>query len=168
MIAEVTVKGMSRTAIAKVMEIPPPDEVEWTAQHLSDATLAYLAGDKAKAWAEGLCQHPIKAWNCRADAVRHAYWMALMIHEYGLSSATAVAAATAHERTNVEQGDPHNETVMDMENNLKGLGVPGGSETAMQNAVLAMADRGELTVLDELSNGQERGLLVPSYFHKRS
>jgi hypothetical protein len=51
---------------------------------------------------------------------------------------------------------------MDMENNLKGLTMGGASISQIQAAIRAAADRGGLSVLDELDNPSERGLLIPS------
>jgi len=164
-----TVKSVTRTAVAKVMDIPPPNQDEWASAHPWAAALVWSASREASDWAENLCQHQVKAWNCRADAVRHAYWTALMIKCYGLSAQNALGASTAHERTNVERGGNHNEVVMDMENNLIGIALAaklprGAGRTDIQNAVRAAADSGSLTVLDEISNRAERGLLVPSSF----
>jgi hypothetical protein len=156
-----TVKGVTRTAVAKVMEIPPPNQDDWARENPLYAAAAYAAAQEASQWAEGLCGHAVKAWNCRADAVRHAYWAALMVRIVGLPAAIAEGAYTAHERTNVEGGGAHNETVMDMENNVKGLALagtlPGGVDRiAIQDAVRSAADFGDLTVLDELSNPKKR------------
>ena len=73
--------------------------------------------------------------------------------------------STAHEKTNLNKGEPHNETVMDLENNADGRAVgsgPATSRTALQNAVVNISNSGALTILDNLYNGNEVGLLIPS------
>jgi hypothetical protein len=99
--------------------VPPPNEATW----LQNASLFlraifYSSGLSATTWAQELCSH-LDVHNCRADAVRHAYWAGLILLQAG--EATALAATTAHERTNIENGGRHNESVMDIENNHLGI-----------------------------------------------
>ena len=103
--------------------------------------------------------------NGRADAARHAYWNVLMTIEMNVT--TAAGAATSHERTNFQQDAPHNEIVMDLENNAAGRTIGSGlpsdaSRTVCQNAVVNNLNTGMLTILDDLGNVNEVGLLQPS------
>ena len=59
----------------------------------------------------------------------------------------------------------HNETVMDIENNAVGRMIGSGSYTNLiqvQNAVIDALNKGILTILDDLKNVNEIGLLQPS------
>ncbi len=170
---EVRVKTSDpRRARVTVMEISPPNEDVWAAKHRLAAAMAYAYASEASTLADSLCSgHGVH--NCRADAVRHSYWVALMCSSPILGPNVAIAAATAHERTNLEQGAPHNEIVMDMENNLRACSIVNGmnfppeateeqKKAAIQTAVRQAADSGQLTVLDDLTNSEGGGLLVPS------
>lgn len=84
-----------------------------------------------------------------------------------MNAAIAATAATSYERTGIEGGGPHNSAVMDMENNKHGRTIAGGlgadpNRTDCQNAVISALNDGTLTILDDLANSNERGLLIPS------
>ena len=78
------------------------------------------------------------------------------------NAADAEGLATAHEKTGLDDGSPHNETVMDLENNADGRGLGGANRVALQNAVIGALNAGTLTILDDLGNANEVGLLQPS------
>lgn len=78
------------------------------------------------------------------------------------NAADAEGLATAHERTGLDGGGPHNETVMDLENNASGRGLGGADRAALQTAVINALNAGALTILDDLENANEVGLLQPS------
>jgi len=76
-------------------------------------------------------------------------------------------AATAHERTNIEDDGSHNESVMDEMNNAEGRRIAGGlpadaTRAQVQDAVIGVLNAGDLRYLDDLENAQERGLIQPS------
>jgi hypothetical protein len=84
-----------------------------------------------------------------------------------MSAAIAASAATSYEKTSIDGGGPHNATVMDMENNQQGRTIAGGlgadpNRTDCQNAVIDALNDGTLTILDDLTNPNEEGLLKPS------
>ena len=84
-----------------------------------------------------------------------------------VSALFAEGGASAHEKTNVEDGAPHNSTVMDLLNNAVGRSLPLTlppilSEVGCQNAVRAALDNESLFVLDNFLNPGEIGLLKPS------
>ena len=109
----------TRQALVKVIEVPPPNETDWADDHLVAAAVAVATGKVASDWArENEDDLGGGFSNGRADAARHAYWNALMALLMG--RANAAEAGLAHERTNVEEGAPHNESVMDLENNAVG------------------------------------------------
>ena len=127
-----------------------------SAAALRDEALAYAANNEASLGG-GLR-------NGRADAARHAYWNGIMTIDW--DAADAEGLATAHEVTGLGNNSPHNETVMDLENNATGRGlVTSATMTRAQldNAVRAALNSGELTILDEVGlNGAWKGLLKPS------
>ena len=101
--------------------------------------------------------------NGRADAARHAYWNAIMTVDWNATDAEGLS--TAHEKTGLDGGNPHNETVMDMENNAHGRDIGSGESTEreeLQNDVINGLNAGTLTILDDLGNANEVGLLQPS------
>jgi len=82
------------------------------------------------------------------------------------NAADAEGLATAHEKTGLDEGNPHNETVMDLENNAHGRSIgsaPGASRIELQNNVVLALNDGTLTILDDLANRAETGLLQPSH-----
>lgn len=130
---------------------------------LSALTASALA-DEASDWAQanatilGGGLH-----NGKADAARHAYWNVLMSVE--MDKFTAEGAGTAHERTGIENGYPHNETVMDLHNNDVGRSISSElttNRTVCQHAVINALNSGTLWIMDDLSNANEVGLLKPS------
>lgn len=79
----------------------------------------------------------------------------------------AAEAATAHERTNLDDGSSHNESVMDQTNNAAGRSIAGAlpadaTRAQVQDAVIGALNAGDLRYLDDLGNAQERGLIQPS------
>jgi hypothetical protein len=154
----------ARVAQTTVFNVTGPGEVLWYTTHPQYYISAIALKDEALAWASnnqaalGGGLH-----NGRADAARHAYWNAIMTFDW--NAADAEGLATAHEKTGLDDGGPHNETVMDMENNADGRSIGGGSSTnriQLQNAVISELNAGTLTILDDLGNANEVGLLQPS------
>ncbi|MFC1453773.1 DUF6973 domain-containing protein [Verrucomicrobiota bacterium] len=149
---------LARTTVVNVTGL---GETAWMALHPQYWISAFELRDEALAWASnnqaalGGGLH-----NGRADAARHAYWNSIMIFDW--NAADAEGLATAHEKTGLDDGDPHNETVMDLENNADGRGLVGANRVALQNAVINVLNAGTLTILDDLENASEVGLLQPS------
>ena len=101
--------------------------------------------------------------NGRTDAARHAYLTGILTIDW--NAADAEGLSTAHEVDNLNDNYPHNETVMDLENNAVGITlVTGSSMTRAQldTAVRAALNNGELTILVDLTNTEWKGLLKPS------
>jgi hypothetical protein len=154
----------TRVARTTVVNVTGLREIEWMAVHPQYWISAFELRDEALTWASnnqaalGGGLH-----NGRADAARHAYWNAIMTFDW--NAADAEGLATAHERTGLDDGDPHNKTVMDIENNADGRAIGGGGSTnriQLQNAVIWVLNAGTLTILDDLGNANELGLLQPS------
>ncbi len=161
------VLGTTKLATTTVIYVPSPNETSWGITHpVETSIIFFFLKPEAESWVNanaGLIGGGLH--NERADAARHAYWNVIMTVD--LDAATAEGAATAHERTNLEQGGPHNEIVMDMENNAHGRSIAGGlppdpNRTTCQNAVISALNTGTLTILDDLTNSNEIGLLQPS------
>ncbi|MDD5704866.1 MAG: hypothetical protein PHR35_03010 [Kiritimatiellae bacterium] len=142
------------------------DDVSWGLLHPNRVFVSptvYELRDEALAWAsanETALGGGIH--NGRADAARHAYWNAIMTADWNVSDAEGLAEA--HERSNIDNGEPHNESAMDMENNAVGRTLPSGSPTRaqLQTAVENALDAGALSILDCLPNVNEVGLIKPS------
>lgn len=77
-----------------------------------------------------------------------------------VSGAIAEGIATGHEGTTIAQGEPHNESVMDLENNATGRGIGQAlldsgltsgqiPDSELQNRVLNAFNAGQLTIMDE-------------------
>ena len=84
-----------------------------------------------------------------------------------LGAYIAYGATTSHERRGLEikdAGTRFNETVMDMENNETGRGgtLSRTSDANMLSTMKSLLDGGVLTILDDLTNANEEGLLIPS------
>jgi len=129
-------------------------------------TTANACANEALAWAQAnwaALGGTAGVHNCKADAARHAYWNALMIID-GMSAAEAWGIGQAHEYDGLVAGNPHNESVMDLENNQKGINMGAGLTTRAQAqaAVIAALAAGNLTYLDSLPNAGEDGLLQPT------
>jgi len=160
------VDGVTRTATISSVDVPWPPEWVWAILHPFSALEARDLAEEAIEWVESnqdVLGPPVD--NNRSNAARHAYWNVLMTVE--MDAATAEGAATAHERTNLDEGAPHNSTVMDMENNARGREVGGGlppdpTRADCQNAVINALDSGTLTILDDTANTNGAGLLKPS------
>ena len=163
-------KGAIKTATISVVEVPPPNEVDFRNSNWHVALAALQFYIQASDWA-GYYDKDLGGggWNGRADAARHAYFNVKMT--ISLSEAIAAAASTSHERTNLEENAAHNEIVMDLENNSGGrkigteLILKGTTyESAIKDAIIDALDKGELTILDALGelNANEVGLLMPS------
>lgn len=80
----------------------------------------------------------------------------------------ASQVATAHERTNIEDAGPHNESVMDQMNNAEGVRIGAGlpanpTREQVQDAVRAALDAGRLRCLDNIGNDNESGLIQPTH-----
>ena len=170
---QLQVLGQTKTATIRVMEVTPPDQATWAAQmallHWDDPLWVPRINDlanEASAWAAQNWETlggTAGLHNCKADAARHAYWNVLMIIE-GYGAGDAWGAGEAHERTGIVGGAPHNESVMDLENNQKGINMGAGLTTraAAQAAVIGAVGTGNLTYLDDVTNSGERGLLQPT------
>ncbi|HRT29856.1 MAG TPA: hypothetical protein P5527_08690 [Kiritimatiellia bacterium] len=152
---------MGRTT---VVSVTGSGEAAWMAIHPQYWISAPRLRDEALAWAsnnQAALGGGVR--NGRADAARHAYWNAIMTFDW--NAADAEGLATAHEKTGLDNGAPHNETVMDLENNADGRAIGGGGSTnrvQLQNAVIAALNAGTLTILDDLGNANEVGFLQPS------
>ncbi|MDI6810009.1 MAG: hypothetical protein QME66_13760, partial [Candidatus Eisenbacteria bacterium] len=165
------VLGCNKTATITVIEVPPPDQATWAFLMTTLYGPAWVLkindlANEALAWAQtnwSALGGSSSVHNCRADAARHAYWNVLIIME-GYTPADAWGAGQAHERSNIAAGGPHNESVMDLENNQKGINMGAGLATraAAQAAVINALNAGNLTYLDDLTNSGERGLLQPT------
>jgi hypothetical protein len=158
--------GVTRTATTTVFDIPPPNKYIWAILNPFTWPKVQSLGEEAYEWAM-INQASLGGGihNGRADAARHAYWNVLMASE--INATDAEGASTAYERSNLEEGGPHNEIIMDMENNAAGRVIAGGlppnpSRTVSQNAVISALNGGILTILDDLTNFNEVGLLQPS------
>jgi hypothetical protein len=140
------------------------NEALWCFNHPICAITAFEIRDEAILWAqENLTVVGGGIHNGRADAARHAYWNAIMTLEWNAEDAQGLA--DAHERTGVFNGNPHNETVMDLNNNLIGrIVVENGATTRAQieTEVFQLLDIGDLLMLDDLSNSGRGGMLQPS------
>jgi hypothetical protein len=139
-------------------------ELAWIVLHPQYWISAFELRDEALAWAEDnrdLLGGGLR--NGRADAARHAYWNAIMTVEWNAEDAAGLS--TAHERTGLDDDNPHNESVMDLENNAHGRAIGGAGAAGrvpLQQAVVNALDMGVLTILDDLRNTNEVGLLQPS------
>jgi len=131
-----------------------PGEVAWAFSHPIRALTVTTLANEAGVWAG-------TAVNDVADARRHAYWSALMVADWG-STADAEGAATAHEVTNIGASAPHNEVVMDLENNAvgRGLSSSGATRATLQAAIAVVSGARGFTILDPVSNTNEESLLV--------
>ena len=72
---------------------------------------------------------------------------------------------TAHEVTGLQsQNADHNSTVMDLENNAVGRSLAPAPMALdqLRQAVRGSLDSGGLTIMDEIDNPQEKGLLQKS------
>jgi hypothetical protein len=165
----ITVQGVSETAYIIVINVPPPNQYDWSKDpsHWVSAVVARWLAREAAQWVDANLQalgggrH-----NGKADAALHAYWNAIMTLDPSVGP-LAAEAATAHERTNIETGDPHNESVMDEMNNAEGRRIGGGlpadaTRAQVQGAVIGALNAGKLRYLDDLGNAQERGSIQPS------
>lgn len=138
-----------------VVEITGVGEVTWLLMHPHRVNSAFALKSEADY---------ISGWNDQGDARRHAYLSGIFTIEWGATDAEGLT--TAHEVSGLSNGNPHNEIVMDLENNSRGRSLVASSEmtraqlnTAIQNAL----NSGILTILDETGqNGSWRGLLKPS------
>jgi hypothetical protein len=153
-----------RTGRITVMEVPDTTQLEWGLTHPIQALTAKALRDEAEAWmAANIGVLGVDVRNGGADAARHAYWSAIMTIDW--NAADAEGLATAHERDGLNLGAPHNETVMDLENNAVGRTIGAGStqtRDAVENAVISALQAGTLTILDDILNTEERGLLQSS------
>lgn len=158
-----TCSQITRSAIITVVYVSPPNRDDWSSTHPVKAALVWLLAQEAQQWAGYYVSEG--GHNGRGDAARHAYWNVLMTVEMDVE--TAEGAATSHERSNYEESGSHNEIVMDLENNDAGRNIgtglsPGATRTDCQNAVINSLNEGNLTILDNLNNENEIGLLQPS------
>jgi hypothetical protein len=159
-----TASGTTRRArIAVFFEPPEPDEDTYAIQHPGNALRAHSLGVEANQWANSTLG-PTTHSNGRNDAARHAYWNCIMAKDPDVGPDIAREAGTAHERTGFEQNFPHNTTVMDFENNVRGLAIAAEVQTRAQcaQAVINALNAGTLTILDDLDNEGGTGLLIPS------
>ena len=153
--------SVARTTVANVSG---HGETAWMALHPQYWLSAFELRDEAINWArDNQVALGGGISNGRADAARHAYWNAIMTFRW--NAADAEGLATAHEVSGLSDGLPHNETVMDLENNAAGRTIGAGGHTTLvqiQNAVTNALDQGQLVILDDLLNANEVGLLQPS------
>lgn len=158
-----------RTGLTTVVDVPWVTEEMWGLAHANRVFISptvYELRDESLGWAAAnwsLLGGTPQVRNCRADAGRHAYWNAIMTAEWNFNDAEGIA--TAHERNNLNNNDPHNESVMDLENNADGRNIGtscGTNRNAIQSAVLDALNAGSLTILDDYQNINEVGLLKPS------
>ncbi|NLB68490.1 MAG: hypothetical protein GX804_02230 [Lentisphaerae bacterium] len=153
-----------RIATTTVVNVSGYGETAWMALHPQYWISAFELRDEALNWArDNASALGGGIYNGRADAARHAYWNAIMTLNWNATDAEGLA--TAHEKTGLDNKMAHNETVMDIENNAVGRMIGSGSYTNLiqvQNAVIDALNKGILTILDDLKNVNEIGLLQPS------
>jgi hypothetical protein len=139
-------------------------EIAWCISHPVRSLTVDQLRDEAVLWAQvNLTGLGGGIHNGRADAARHAYWNAIMTLDW--NSEDAQGLADAHERTGIFNGNPHNETVMDLNNNLTGRTiVENGATTRVQieTEIIQLLDLGDLLILDDLNNIGRAGMLQPS------
>lgn len=168
--------GVEREARISVAEVPEPNELDWIKRPRNWLAVpsVFALARHAQEWSREMeDQLGGGHGNGRTDAARHAYWNALMVITFD-GTRIAREAATAHERTNLEDNAPHNAIVMDLTNNAAGRAIgrrllpdvrgltPNQQLAAAENAVIQALNAGGLTILDDLDNEHERGLLKPS------
>jgi len=162
----VTVGGKTKTAITAARVVGAQGEAAWCLTNADSCLTAFNDGDEAYIWASG---HEMtlggNIHNGRADAARHSYWNAIMVVD-GLSFDTALGASTAYEYSELSTS-PHNEVVMDLENDSAGAGIgtslgTGVDRTTVDTAIRSALSAGTLTILDDFGNSNEVGLLQPS------
>jgi hypothetical protein len=161
---------ISRSALVTVMRVPPPNEDDWATANIANAARVPIIQDLAnEAWAWTADNEDLggseETQNGTADAARHAYVSLLWAREFG--GAVSKEIGTAHERTGLNRGAFHSQTVMDMENNAKGITLAGtlpagASRQEMQKAVIDVLKSGQLTILEDRANPHGSGLLIPS------
>lgn len=162
----VTVGGKTKTATITVKDLPPPDLATYCVTHAADCITVGLDGNEARNWSLANQTNLGGGYvNGPTDAARHSYWNAIIVID-GISQSNALAATTAYERSDINV-HPHNEIVMDLENNADGAAMGtalggGASRAAAEAAVRAALAAGTLTKIDDYANQQERGLLQPS------
>jgi outer membrane protein assembly factor BamB len=143
-----------------------PDEDEWADEHPHEYDTAVGDSRTALDWAHanasmlGGGEH-----NGRADAARHAYWNLLMTQDIG--SFPAASFGLAHEVTDLAQGNPYNESVMDQRNNAVGRQLArelptNATEADSQKAVIDALNQGRLWILDDPANANRDSTLIPS------
>lgn len=158
------VKGVVRTAIIVAFEPAIFGEAAWLAAHPSRVSSAFAIRDEALNWS--VTNDAVLGGgqgNGRADAARHAYLNAIMTVDWNLADAEGLASA--HERSNLNDGGNHNESAMDLENNLRGRIIGSSGDTTrpgLATRVIAALNAGLLTILDDIPNVNEVGLLKPS------
>jgi len=163
-----TVKGKNwiktRTVKITVAEIDSTSYfTTWLLDNKAYAAQILSCGLAARKWASLYGS----GHNDVSDAMRHAYWNACITNI--IDAEIASAATSAREFTSVygEEKAPHNESVMDLENNAIGRNIGGNFPPAfgmaiIQEEIKTTAGNGSLTVLDSLPNQTGEGLLIPS------
>lgn len=162
-----TVKNKTQTAIITVDEIASTTPFHSWLKAQSNLPFSHIVlscAVSALSWAN----YYGPAHNDASDAMRHAYWNACITNL--ISAEVAAGATNAWEYSNLTDSatsSPHNENVMDLENNHIGriigadlpylTGLPLISER-----VKALAKQGRLTVIDRPSNNHGSGVLIPS------
>lgn len=146
---------------------------------------AFSDASRAVTWAHSTQTANDLGWpsggldNGRTNAAQHTYWNVLMTRDLG--AATARVFADAHERGpaigfGLNQGTPHNGSVMDLDNNASGRQIgtnrtfttsSGDDDPGGQAAVISAGNAGALTVMDDATptsngNADAQGLLQPS------
>ena len=160
-----------------VEDIPTPNETNWALEHILETALygLTLSADinEAIEWADTLRTLS----EMRRKASRHAYGQAISIID-DVPSETVASLGLAHERTNIERNDRHNESVMDLDNNYKGrlLGLTlkpfNPDRETVRDAVLRELSSGGFIIIDREvttqetpiypNNNDESGLLMQS------
>ncbi len=164
---EVTLE-ISDTEIARVVvtvdEPTGVNEAGWLLAHPSVIGSIHGIRNEAEQWVQNNLDDLGGGWtNGRGDAARHAYWSGIMTLSWGEDYSEGLG--TAHEVTGLQsQNADHNSTVMDLENNAVGRSLAPSpmSLDQLRQAVQGSLDSGGLTILDEIANPQEKGLLQPS------
>lgn len=100
--------------------------------------------------------------NC-CDAGKHMYWHAFITRFVGESY--SIRHGDAHEKTNLDSFDPHNEIVMDLHNNVQGrvVGRTSTTETEIEFGVLTRIRSGQALVLQNVANRDRQSLLEFSH-----
>lgn len=155
----VTVGEKEVQARIEVAPMPRFTEFTFCSMNVNQCRKAWKQRAPAIDWSQNVAAGIGRgARNGPQDAVRHAYWSALMAIR--VSPATSEGVGTGHEGTNIANGENHNEPVMDLGNNAVGRQIAQTllntgrtsdqiPDAEIQDRVLDAFDNGQLTIMDE-------------------